>query len=120
MDAVYQTTSGSSRMTGHHGGRGQGDGHGRYNGRGGPDRQGHGSGYSSKPKTTKVGLCKELEGHIFDYGGHVAANTMRVTQKKIQQYVGIKFGEDIANKIKNKKLVVLTPPKYSNAIKLRH
>jgi hypothetical protein len=27
---------------------------------------------------------------------------------------------DIANKIKNKKLVVLTPPKYSNAIKLRH
>jgi hypothetical protein len=67
-----------------------------------------------------VGLCKKLEGHIFDYSGHGAANTMRVTQEKIQQYVGIKFGEDIANKIKNKKLVVLTPPKYSNAIKLRH
>jgi hypothetical protein len=45
---------------------------------------------------------------------------MRVTQEKIQQYVGIKFGEDTANEIKNKKLVVLTPPKYSNAIKLRH
>jgi hypothetical protein len=45
---------------------------------------------------------------------------MRVTQEKIQQYVGIKFGEDIANKIKNKKVVVLTPPKYSNAIELRH
>jgi hypothetical protein len=45
---------------------------------------------------------------------------MRVTQEKIQQYVGIKFGEDIASKIKNKKLVVLTPPKYSDAIKLRH
>jgi hypothetical protein len=45
---------------------------------------------------------------------------MRVTQEKIQQYVGIKFGEDIANEIKNKKLVVLTPPKYSDAIKLRH
>jgi hypothetical protein len=42
---------------------------------------------------------------------------MRVTQEKIQLYVGIKSGEDIANKIKNKKLVVLTPPKYSNAIK---
>jgi hypothetical protein len=67
-----------------------------------------------------MGLCKELEGHIFDYGGHGAADTMRVTQEKIQQYVGIKFGEYIANKINNKKLVVLTPPKYSNAIKLRH
>jgi hypothetical protein len=66
-----------------------------------------------------MGLCKELEGHIFDYGGHGAANTVRVTQEKIQWYVGIKVGEDIANEIKNKKLVVLTPPKYSNAIELR-
>jgi hypothetical protein len=77
-------------------------------------------GYSSKPKTTKMGLCKELEGHIFDYGRHGATDTMRVTQEKIQQYVGIKFDEDIANEIKNKKLVVLTPPKYCNAIELRH
>jgi hypothetical protein len=51
-----------------------------------------------------MGLCKELEGHIFDYGRHGAGNTMRVTLEKIQQYVGIKFGEDIANEIKNKKL----------------
>jgi hypothetical protein len=41
---------------------------------------------------------------------------MRVTQEKIQQYVGIKYGEDIANKICNKVIVVLQPPKYSNAI----
>ena len=45
---------------------------------------------------------------------------MRVTQEKIQQYIGIKFGEDIANEIKNKTLVVLTPPKYSDAIEQRH
>jgi hypothetical protein len=45
---------------------------------------------------------------------------MRVTQEKIQQYIGIKFGEDIANEIKNKKVVVLTPPKYSDAIEIRH
>ena len=64
-----------------------------------------------------MGLCKELEGHIFDYDGHGAANTMRVT---IQQYVGLKFGKDIANEIKNKTVVVLTPPKYSDAIELRH
>jgi hypothetical protein len=83
-------------MTGCYGGQGQGDGRGGHNGCGGPGRQGRGLGYSSKPKTTKMGLYKELEGHIFDYGGHGAANTMRVTQEKVQQYVGIKFGEDIA------------------------
>ena len=77
-------------------------------------------GYSSRPKPTKVGLCKELEGHVFDYGGHGAADTMRVTQEKIQQYVGITYGKDIANKIKNKILVVLSPSKYSDAIELRH
>ncbi len=102
MDAVHRTTYGSTRMTGHFGGWGQGNGRGGHDGHGGPGRQGRGLGYSSKPKTTKMGLCKELEGHIFNYGGHGAANTMRVTHKKIQQYVGIKFGEDIANKIKNK------------------
>jgi hypothetical protein len=40
---------------------------------------------------------------------------MRVTQEKVQQYVGIKFGEDIANKTGGP-----NPPKYSNAIQLRH
>ena len=45
---------------------------------------------------------------------------MRVTQEKIQQYVGLKFGEDIANELKTRSLVVLTPPKYSDAIELRH
>ena len=45
---------------------------------------------------------------------------MRVTQEKIQQYVGIKYGKDIVNKIKNKILVVLSPPKYPIAIELRH
>jgi hypothetical protein len=120
MNAVYRTTSGLSRMIRRQGGHGQGDGRSGRDGLGGLGRQGCRSGYSSKPKTTKVGLCKELEGHIFDYGKHGAANTMRFTQEKIQQYVGIKFGEDIANEIKNKKLVVLTLPKYSNAIELKH
>ena len=43
-----------------------------------------------------------------------------MTQEKIQQYVGLKSGKDIANEIKNKTVVVLTPPKYSDAIELRH
>ena len=43
-----------------------------------------------------------------------------MTQEKTQQYIGIKYGEDIVNKIENKVLVVLSPPKYSDAIELRH
>ena len=104
------------------GGRGKrrGDGRAGRDGQGGGGRNGHGSGYSSKPKTTKVGLCKELEGNVFDYCGHRAADTMRITQEKIQQYVGIKYGKDIANELKNKVQVVIKPPDYSKAIEDRH
>ena len=101
-------------------GKGRVDGRAGHNGQGGAGRNGRGQGYSSKPKTTKVGLCKELEGNVFDYGGHGAANTMRITQENIQQYVGIKYGKDIANELKNKVQVVIKPPKYSQAIELRH
>ena len=101
-------------------GKGRGYGHARRDGRGDAGRNGHGSGYSSKPKTTKVGLCKELEGNVFDYGGHGAADTMIITQEKIQQYVGIKYSEDIGNELKNKVQVVIKPPEYSEAIEKRH
>jgi hypothetical protein len=89
------------------------------NGRG-SGRAGRGQGYQTKPKTTKVGLCKELEHHVFNYDGHTAANTMRVTQEKVQQYVGIKYGKDIANELKNWVQVVIQAPEYSLAIKARH
>ena len=45
---------------------------------------------------------------------------MRVAQEKIQQYIGIKYGKDIANEVKEKVLVVLSPTKYSDAIELRN
>ena len=66
----------------------------------------------------KVGLCDKLEGHALDYSGHRDADTMRVSQAKIQQYIEVKYGEDLANEIKSKVMVVLVPPpKYSDAIK---
>jgi hypothetical protein len=103
------------------GGRGKTDGRGGRGGRDGAWKAGCGQGYSSKPKSTKVGLCKELEHHVFDYGGHSAADTrMRITQEKIQQYVGIKYGEDIANELKNRVQVVIDQPEYTQAIKTRH
>ena len=72
------------------------DGHGAAR-----SSRGRGAGYTSKPKMLKVGLCKELENHIFDYGGSNAADLMRTTQEKITQYIGIKYGEDIANELTN-------------------
>jgi hypothetical protein len=45
---------------------------------------------------------------------------MRTTQEKIRQYVGIKYGEDIANKLTNKTTVTIPLPVYSTAILLRH
>ena len=100
-------------------------GRGKINGRSGQDgrgsgRAGRGQGYQIKHKATKVGLCKEIEHHVFDYGSNTAADTMRVTQEKVQQYVGIKYGEDIANKLKNRAQMVIQSPEYSQAIKTRH
>ncbi len=63
-------------MTGRNGGRGRGDARGGRDGCRDHGKSGQGLGYSSKPKTTKVGLCKELEGHIFNYSGHGAADLM--------------------------------------------
>jgi hypothetical protein len=101
-------------------GRGQNSGRARRgpgNGRG--QGRGRGTGYTSKPRTLKVGLCKELENNVFDYGIPNAADLMQTTQEKIGQYVGIKYGEDIANELVNKVTVTIPPPVYSIAILLR-
>ena len=100
------------------GGRGRNagrDGHGAAR-----NSRGRGAGYTSKPKTLKVGLCKELENHIFDYGVSNTADLMRTAQEKIAQYVGINYGEDIANELTNKTTVMVAPPVYSASIMLRH
>jgi hypothetical protein len=101
-------------------GRGQNagcDGCGLANGRG--QGRGRGMGYTLKPKSAKVGLCKELKSHIFDFGVSNATDLMRTMQEKIAQYAGIKYGEDIANKLTNKTTVTIPPPVYSAAILLR-
>ena len=102
---------------------GQGQNSGR-DGRGSGNRQGQGHGrgmgYTLKPKMSKVGLFKELESNIFDYGVSNAADLMRTMQEKIGQYVGIKCGEDIANELTNKTTVTIPPPVYSTVILLKH
>jgi hypothetical protein len=75
---------------------------------------GRGSSYSGgKAKSTKVGLCKDLEGNVFDFGTTSAADQMRITQEKIAQFIGAKYGEDIAYKLQNKTRVVIPNPAYS-------
>jgi hypothetical protein len=66
---------------------------------------------------SKVGLCKELENN---YSIPNAANLMRTMQEKIGQYLGIKYGEDIANELTNKARGTIPPPVYSTGILLRH
>ena len=90
--------------------RGQGNEGSERDGQGGARRKGSGSGYSQKPKSSKMGLCKDLKSNVL-FGGHNAANTMRVTQEKNLQYEGTKYGEDTANELSNKATVVLQPPK---------
>jgi hypothetical protein len=100
------------------GGRGCG-GRGGHAGRG--SGGGRGSAYSgSKGKTTKDGLCKDLEGKVFDFGTTLVADEMGIMQEKIVQYIGVKYGEDIANEIKNKTRVISSAPTYSSVMLTHH
>ena len=92
------------------------DGRGSANKKG----RGRGDGYTPKTSNKKVGMCAELHHHIFDYGVANAADLLRTTQEKIAQYVGSKYGEDIANEVTNKVVVTVPPPQYSAAIMTRH
>ena len=72
-------------------GRGGARGRGGRGGRAGRTAGGRGNAYTGgRAKTTKVGLCKDLEGNVFDFGTTSAADQMRITQEKIAQYIGAK------------------------------
>ncbi len=74
---------------------------------------GRGNAYTGgRVKTTKVGLCKDLEDNVFDFRTTSTADQMQILQEKIAQYIGAKYGEDIANKLQNKTRIVLSTPAY--------
>ncbi len=60
----------------------------------------------------KVGLVKELEGNIFDFGEHSSANLMHSTQIKIAHYIGHKYGGDIMGELQTKQEFVVPPAEY--------
>jgi hypothetical protein len=100
------------------GGRGRG-GCGGHAGRG--PGSGRGKAYTGgRVKTTKVGLCKDLKGNMLDFRTTSAVDQMRITQEKIAQYIGAKYGEDIANKLQNKMRIVFSAPEYPIATMTGH
>jgi hypothetical protein len=91
-------------------GRGRGRG-GNGAGRGDGGR-GRGSRGTTRIRTVKTGLNKELEGNIFDLGERSSADLMRTTQIKIAQYMGTQYGGDIMGELETKKEFVVPPPEY--------
>ena len=75
---------------------------------------------SRTSKNTKVGLCKELDRNIFEYGSKTAADLMRNLQVKIVQYVGEKCGEDIANELENHSRLILPVAAYPQGVLNHH
>ena len=107
--------AGKTNNAGRGAGRGSAGG-----GRGGAGRGKNYSANTNRPTTKKVGLCKDLESNIFDFGTKTAADQMRITQEKIVQYVGAKFGGDIANELQNRTPVVIPLPAYPSSSIARH
>ncbi len=57
---------------------------------------------------------------MFNFGTTSAADQMQILQEKIAQYIGAKYGEDIANKLQNKTRIVLSAPGYPSTTMTQH
>lgn len=102
----------AGRGRGRAGRDGRGDNSGGRGGRGG--RSG-----SHRVRSTKTGLTKELESHIFDLGERSSADLMRTTQIKIAQYVGSLYGGDIMGELETKTNFAAPTPKYPESAENR-
>ena len=108
-------------------GRGTGKS-GRSGGRnpGGRGRGGRNAGRSSTTTTTTTtksaqkGLCAELEGNVFDIGQRASADLLRTTLEKVIQFVGTKYGEDIADEIESRTLSTLAAPQHTAEVLRKH
>ncbi len=70
-------------------------------------------------KTTEVGACKDLEGHIFTIGSGNKGkdgDMLRTSMEKMATYIGTKFGDEAAQEWTSGKRTVLPEPAYSQAI----
>jgi hypothetical protein len=99
-------------------------GRGYRGGRGNSGRGGHGRGrgqnYTGTGSVAKKGLCITLGNNVFDYGQKAAADQMRTTWEKLVQHVDASYGQDITDKLQNKKTVTLVQPAHAADVLLRH
>jgi hypothetical protein len=61
-------------------------------------------------------MTAALGNHVFDYGHKAAADQMRTSWEKLVQYAGTTYGQDIANELENKTMLVIPPPTYTQAV----
>ncbi len=102
-------------------GRGRGGRGGNGAGRGDSNsgRGGRGGRGTTRTRTVRMGLTKELEGNIFDLGERSSADLMRTTQIKIAQNIGSLYGGDIMGELDTKKEFSAPSPEYPQSAELR-
>jgi hypothetical protein len=100
---------------------------GRNNGRGGRGRggcggssRGRGQNYTGSANASRKGLCANIGTNVFYYGQKSAAYRMRTSWKKLAQYVGTNYGQDISNELQNKITVILVEPVHTDDVILKH
>ena len=102
-----------------HGGRG---GSSRRAGRG-QEGCGRGANATIPRKASKVGACKDLEGHIFTIGSGNKGkdgDMLRTSMKKMGTYIGTKFGDESSQEWISGKKIITPEPAYSQAVLTRH
>ena len=96
---------------------GRGGKSGRGGGRNSSGRGRDGGRITGRPflttKSARKGLCAELEENVLDIGQRTSADLLRTTLEKIVQYVGTKYGEDIAAEIETRAATSTTPPGHT-------
>ncbi len=76
----------------------------------------------STRKAYELGVCKDLEGHIFTIGSGNKGkdgDMLCMSKEKMATYIGTKYGDDTAQKWTSKKGIVLAEPTYSSVIETR-
>jgi hypothetical protein len=74
-------------------------------------------------KASEVGVCKDLEGHIFTIGSRNKGNDgnmLSTSMEKMTTYNGTKYGNEASLKWTSRKKINLLKPAYSQAIQGRH
>jgi hypothetical protein len=99
-------------------------------GRGGSGRGGRGGRFRKRKEPSsllckggEVGACNDLEGHIFTIGSGNKGrdgDMLRTSMEKMATYIGMKYGDEVAQEWTSSKKIVLQEPAYLQAILVRH